>query len=215
MGLFTNPTPILDASMQKSCDNRPKRFVVFINGPPRSGKDEAANVIQFLCFLNDLNCRVLKMAEPIRKVVCALLGWDTSIEKQKSEPFWFGKGKSLRDFMISFSEDFMKPQYGEDIFGRFAAREIKKTNQEYPKDDMVYVFSDAGFECEISPILKEIEFDRVVLLKLTRKGYTFKNDSRSYIAGGDSFTDIIEIENNGSLADFKRVVREKILNVIH
>ncbi len=81
-------------------------------------------------------------------------------------------GLSCRQFLIKVSENAIKPAFGNGYFGNAAANKLLHG---------MNVFTDGGFVEEIEPIIQKIGVENVIIVRLSRNGHTFKNDSRNYI----------------------------------
>lgn len=165
--------------------------VVLFNGPPRSGKDAMiSHLTPYLKF------RHMKFAAPIKAMAAALLGIDQrGIETYKDEkhrllthpqqfvetPFGIKTAApeqdTIRQLLIALSEDFLKVRYGDDFFGRVAVYEAGHSF------DNMLLFSDCGFEPEITRFVRNMGPPNCILVRMHRTGCTFDGDSRSYLHG--------------------------------
>lgn len=184
----------------------PKPYVVFLNGPPGSGKDYAAET---LLEVNDITASLYKFADPLKEVAEALLEVDRKwIETNKNAllPMY---GVTLRQMLIDISEKWMKPCYGNDIFGRITtermAEEIQLTDESGEPQNDIFVISDSGFDKEAHVVLKLFGNENALLIRLHRDGHTFEGDSRSYIDLDDVRT--VDLNNDGTSAFNKKLVK--------
>ena len=155
--------------------------IIILNSPPMSGKDTIAN----LMMLNSLVDMQASFKKPLFDVARGVLGernfrifmekYNDRATKEKPSPIL--NGKSPRQFLISISEDFIKPVMGDDYMGRYMADYVADAGADI-------VISDGGFDAEIMPLIDAGHDVRV--FKLYRDGYTFKGDSRDYINVPDS-----------------------------
>lgn len=157
----------------------------FINGPAGSGKSTLASL---LC---DQDPSIWKesFAEPIRQMIYGVffpeqgpITYDLDLRSSevKAKDFPFDPEDNpytYRGVMISFSEDWMKPKFGDDIFGRLALRRIIDQEMFYNH----FLFDDCGFTPEVEHIVKMCHPSECLLIRLHREGRDFTNDSRSYI----------------------------------
>ncbi|EDV3179113.1 hypothetical protein CSP48_004026 [Salmonella enterica subsp. arizonae] len=91
---------------------------------------------------------------------------------RKEKPLECLSGKTPREIMIWISEDIIKPQFGNDYFGR-RFNEIART---------IYhpiICTDGGFPDEVIALVEAGH--EVKMCRLHRRGYSFENDSRDYI----------------------------------
>ncbi len=158
--------------------------VVFLNGPPRCGKDTIAN-----WFAAKHGFKHTKMATALKTATNHLIGfskaeseaWD-KVKDEKSDLFF---GVSPREFYIKLSEEFMKPNFGREVFGHIWCRENIAHSLIHSENSNVYIVSDCGFIEEMRPIIKNIKPENCILIHVCRDGCTFNNDSRSYIVNPD------------------------------
>jgi hypothetical protein len=197
-------------------------LIVIFNGPPRTGKDEAARYFKSFGFKH------LSFKYQLFKETCAFFGvseelfmneYDIRSAKERPEVLLYGM--SRRDALIYVSEEVIKPALGKDIFGVYVAREIE--------DGKNYCISDGGFAEELVPLINRVGADNIVLIQLTREGCDYSSDSRRYFNGRlvkeytiDHVTEIIHnhilpqqfpirayrVHNNGSLEDFHHVLHD-------
>ena len=206
-------------------------MIIIFNGPPGSGKDEAANYSKQFGFKHVSFKRVLF------EKTCEQFGVDYKWfmqgyedRKQKEQPSEKLRGFSRRQAMIYTSENVLKPKYGKDYFGVQVANEISN------KKD--YCISDGGFEEELRPIINKIGTENIRIVQLGRNGSSYENDSRRYFNGNIDTEFVIKVKsefkleyilptkfpikiyrihNNGDLSDFYKVLqqiiqKEKALN---
>lgn len=175
-----------------------KPKIILLNGPPRCGKDTAA---EFL-LANIIGSRHLKFAEPLKRAVPAMYGlkprqWKDLYENHKDEPTPALLGLSPRQAMISASEDWMKPLHGEDVFGKIAARSVR-----FGMPAGTVVVSDCGFDSEVVPMVDSFGAKNLLIIAIKRKGKSFANDSRGYIAKPAKAKRVV-VNNNGSKDNFE------------
>jgi hypothetical protein len=181
--------------------------IFLFNGPPRSGKDSAA----------ELGIRTFegsifeKFAMPLKSAFAAITG--SIIDSYGNvEPYESTKGDvipwlgvSYRQWQINFSESHMKPLYGNDIFGRLLAQRIDSLGD----TEKVFI-SDSGFSEEAKYVANEYGEENVLLVRVHRPGYDFTGDSRSYLY--DILPHEIDVVNDASLEDYhgkiKRIIND-------
>lgn len=155
--------------------------VIILNAPPGAGKDTIGNRIAMIA---PWFCRMRSFKKPMFEIARAMLGANFykrfmdvyNDREQKEKPQVFLNGKSPRQFMIWISESVIKPQFGNQYFGRRMVEQIREC------DDPVIV-TDGGFPEEIKPLIGA-GFE-VHICRLHRSGYTFAGDSRNYLEMGD------------------------------
>lgn len=157
------------------------KYLLILNGPPRCGKDTAANYIHENI---KVSSSLVKMSQPLKSGLAMIFNLNLAqigqLEGDKETPSQQLYGMSWREAQIWLSESAMKKRFGVTIFGRIAAKKMSTI----PED--LVIISDAGFEPELLPILNgyhltEHKLTKVLLLKIRRPLCDFKNDSRSYL----------------------------------
>lgn len=197
-------------------------MIIICNGPPGSGKDEAASYFKKHGFKH------ISFKHVLFKETIEYFGvphdWfmrDYNDRKIKERPEKALGGLSRREALIHVSEEVIKPVEGLDFFGRCVANEIE--------DGKDYAISDGGFIEELTPIINKIGTGNIVLVQLTRDGCDYSTDSRRYFDGNlikeyvlNHQTPIkkqhvlphkfaintYRIHNNGAIEDFHGVLQE-------
>ena len=152
--------------------------IVLLNGPPSSGKDTVADALQ-----DRLNFHRERFSYPIKRALCAFFDVPEDVlEPVKDEPCQVIPGDiTYRQAQISISEDWAKPKFGREVFGRLLADRMQS--------DLDYVIPDSGFEHEFRGMerrLAELKIPhRCLFLQLHRGSYNFDGDSRSYWDPGE------------------------------
>ena len=180
--------------------------LILFNGPRHSGKDTAA-----LHVAEILNAYHFKFSAPIKAAIKTAFNLSSQdvdyLESIKTQPTPILFGKSYVEAQISFSEEWAKPSFGQDVFGRWAVNAIRDVEaKSYIRKYDLFVSSDSGFACEAWPIIENLfGVEDTLLVRVYRQGKTFNGDSRSYIELPGVET--VEIENNDSISDYhKRVI---------
>lgn len=161
--------------------------VIVLNGPPGSGKDFIGKKLAAK-FTNDTPISygyVAKFAQFVKIPVHYFLGLNNPEnlsyhEKIKDMPAIHGCDKTLRQGYINFSEDFAKPTFGEDIFGKMLAKYLHDTYLWRPNTSYI-VITDGGFAAEQYPVYKLVGKENYIHVNMFRDGTSFDNDSRSYL----------------------------------
>ena len=151
--------------------------ILFFNGPSRSGKDFAANL---------LSPEVIRfaLADDLKTRFEAAFGY-TSRPKGRFKdhpmlpPF---APVTYRQGLISFSENFMKPTFGEAIFGDLLLDTIIQYTMEHHCPKAIFAITDSGFSAEAKPIVEYFGKESCALVRLHREGCSFLGDSRSYLS---------------------------------
>lgn len=179
--------------------------VVFLNGPPKCGKDMlVSQLVEYIKFNH------LKAAAPLKRAAGAVLDMDMKgIEEYKDVTSRLLKRESdgsvdtVRQFLISMSEDWMKVRYGKAIFGKLLGRDIRNSAAS------LSIVSDCGFADELEACLTfSVGTRNAILVRIHREGCDFTNDSRSYLH--PSNVACYDIDNNGT----KYEATMKLLRII-
>jgi len=190
-----------------------KLNIIWFNGPPKSGKDTCANYIRDKLGVN--HCLHIKLADPINKALRGLFShidektWTELRESKKDVKVDILMNRSLRDSFISFSEDWAKKFYSPDIFGLIAAEQIQLAIKQN-KSIHTVVFSDSGFVEELLAVKRIISNAKHLLIRIHRDGYSYTNDSRSYLSNVCETE--LDIQNTSYLALFREL--DKVLRKI-
>jgi len=153
-------------------------YVIFLNGPPGCGKDEAAKAL----YTNGQGT-LRSMIDPVRRAVIDV--FDLSVEERKAceaekdAPQECLHGMSWREALIWFAEDVLKPKFGKAFLGHLLVKDLSATlpNTKH----QTAIISGVGFEAECLPVISMVSAERCLLIRITRQGCTYENDSRSYI----------------------------------
>lgn len=176
--------------------------IVFLNGPPRSGKDTCASIIAD----RFAGVATMKMSDPVKAAVHAAFGLAHNVngfETRKDQPCEEFFGFTPRQCYINHSEKYMKPLYGKDVFGKLFARRMEYIK--YAQKATVIV-ADSGFVEESIPAIEKVGAENCMLIRIHRPGHTYENDSRSYLELNVST--IIDLQNDGTLEDLASQIHE-------
>jgi len=177
--------------------------VIFLNGPPRAGKDTVAEILA-----ETYGARVFKAAAPLRRAICGFLDMGSlALEAYKDAPLVDGNDTTPRHLMQRLSEDVVKPLLGPEYFGVALAREI----EENPAS--LCVVSDAGFQLELDACADDLEGmsgATLHLWRVDRPGCSFDGDTREYVAPHRSMKRTVSICNDGDLVDLRLKVNRLV-----
>ena len=151
--------------------------VVLFNGPPRCGKDTAAEALR----LAIQGARHLKFAGAVKDATHAIFGLEVrtdAFEHCKDIPSPEFAGLTPRQAYIRFSEVAIKPAFGKTRFGHAAARRVLGAED---AGATLVAISDSGFAEETIPVIEAVGRENVLLIRIHRPGCTFDGDSRNYI----------------------------------
>jgi len=176
--------------------------VIFLNGPPRCGKDTSAIILQR--FLGETAMR-MAFANHLKIATHASLGLRgefDQFENSKDQPMAEFFGKTPREAYIAHSELYMKPTYGLDIYGQLWLRNAMMWSKvEY------WIIPDSGFVFEAQPVMEHYGIGNCLLLRIHRDGYDFNGDSRSYITLPCETKDIT---NNTSITELEVALKHAV-----
>lgn len=172
-----------------------KPLVIMFNGPPRSGKDSACEII--MEHFPEVHYAYFK--EVLYKECAKILGLDFNFWASvcqngdlKDKPMLTmaagetGAVMTPRDILIYLAEKVLKPKYGKDFIARGTADTIAgliQFQREQSNEAAVIVVPDLGFDYEIDTVRKMIPDAHVISVAVHRPGFTFEGDSRSYVKG--------------------------------
>lgn len=172
--------------------NRP--ICIILNGPPDSGKDSLARL-----FMTAVDCVHLEVKDKLFQVALVVSGisheeWFTRYNNRKLKELPWDRlgGLSQRQFLIKISEEWIKPIFGQDYFGRQAAVAASK----FIGFNQSVIFTDGGFPDELNTMLEVLGEDNVLLVRLHREGRDFSNDSRNYLP---DIKHTLDLHNNSTL----------------
>ena len=153
-------------------------YIVGFSGPPRSGKDSIANALAaHIEDVRKVQPQILALSQPMREVTFALAGLTYDLPtyeaiKDQVNPIL---GVTIRQAMIDLSENYVKPTYGHDFWARAL---VAKLWNPVPK---ILIVTDMGFDAERLYFESLVGKDNCVWPQITRPGFSFAGDSRSYI----------------------------------
>lgn len=184
--------------------------VLFVNGPPGAGKDSVGKIAGL--YLPDV--QVAKFAKALKERTHALYGlyWPheggdqgplphDSFDAVKDQPRDEFMGLTPRQAYIAVSETYMKVQHGQRIWGEILKREL--LDQCGPPGQL-FVITDSGFRPEAEVIVEAFGADRCALLRVSRPGHDFKNDSRGYVDLSDLGVRCISLPDCSDLSQLER-----------
>lgn len=177
--------------------------IIVMNAPPHSGKDFLTDYI----IQSYLDVDHYEFKTPMYQMAAKLMGLSLytftrnyNTEGWKDTPNPLCNGKTVRELMIAISESMVKPFFGKDYFGDYAARQIKEVEEE-THCQFTSVFSDGGFDSEVRVLARAFP-GRVVVVRIHRDGTSFDGDSRSFLEDDELYFNSLDIENNGTAEEF-------------
>jgi len=171
-------------------------YIVIFNGPPRSGKDTLSRLL-----VEHMDSRITapvleeSLSMPMRHAMFGLLGLTYSDELYETLKPTIVPGLRVtgRQLMIDISESFLKPCYGQSVMARLLFDRI----HEFPG---LVLVRDGGFQIEVDTLSEFIGAENVYVVRVSRDGCDFSNDSREDVYHRNSIGEMT-VANNGSLAD--------------
>ena len=156
--------------------------LILLNGPPRSGKDTAGDLLKEQLHRPDFPVETYKLAAILKEMVHKAYTPEggpvpphDAFEDSKDEPADFFQGQTPRKAYIQFSEHYIKPLYGQDYFGQRLAEVIREDGP------AIAIVTDSGFAEEAKPLLDLLDTPKDGLqVHLHREGTSFDGDSRAY-----------------------------------
>ena len=189
-----------------------KKKIIFLNGPPGSGKDLTASFM-----VNGHGFKSFAFATPLVEITEALF------------PMYFYEdfkrncqvvpNKSGRDFIIDLAESFIKPYLGKDFFALNLVDRIIMENDVLSKENGI-VITDLGFQEELDVVIPKLRsfFEKedidscFEIWHITRKGHTYSNDSRNYL-WDERVNKIRVLTNDGSFSDLEKQVSSSTFSI--
>lgn len=158
--------------------------VLLLNGPPRSGKDSIANLLEDMYEIPHY-----KFANELKHAVHRSYGLFTIpadyFEERKDQPCEELYGITPRQAYIQYSEHYAKPLHGDAIWGTILSqtisKEIKESNTKSSNDNQLIVISDSGFLTEMISLIRNVNIRSIIHVHLFKEDCSFINDSRSYV----------------------------------
>ena len=173
--------------------------VIIMNGPPNSGKDAAMEHLvspprgEYNFLRRMFKEKLYSLTAAIYGIPLGLLIEVCTDREHKDVPADLLGGLSPRQALIKVSEEVIKPNYGNQYFGEYAASRIAGGGN--------YVFSDGGFIEELAPVVRCFGGNNVLVVRVHRPDCTFEGDSRDYLPDGlAGHTE--DIYNNDTLEAF-------------
>lgn len=188
-------------------------YFILFNGPPRSGKDTAALAAKKLFDGNPkLHPIWEKFSRPLKFAFAGMMNTpidiygNCKVYEPIKEQLIPSLGVSYRQWQIDFSEKFMKPLYGQDIFVSLL---LQRQHKLLANPRFVCLISDCGFQVEADVLGQQYYNNPILLITIRREGCTFEGDSREWVQPVQNMKQIT-LHNNGSKEAFEAAVVETI-----
>lgn len=173
------------------------RKILLVNGPPDSGKDTIGKLLA-----EKHGFHVEKFAAPIRAAMCTLFGIDDNEIEELKGTMIMG-GHSLREWMIGYSEDYLKKFGGESVFGHLLIDRLESIPADIP-----VVITDSGFYEEGVAVVEKYGAENVAMIQVMRPGHTFDGDSRDWVFLDG--VDTVVLHNNGTIEQLEALLTDII-----
>lgn len=189
--------------------------IFILNAPPRTGKDTIANRVIEECGIRtasfkypmyDIFIRTTGMPAEEFFTLYETSGW-------KDTPAAFLNGKTPRELMIHISENYIKPFFGKDYYGKWVADYIKHFEQD-ASSEMVWIIPDGGFQSEFDA-MKEVFGDRLVIISLEREGHTdFSGDSRGWVYDWNKYPEkgSVHFDTTNGNEEVVNFIKKEVIN---
>lgn len=184
--------------------------VWFLNGPPRCGKDYGGAALSSLIQQRGETARCDKFARVLKEACHAAYGlikdngwpWEHDVfESVKDEPTGYFHGKTPRQVYIAFSETYMKPLHGDQVFGWLLKRDLVAG---LAWDNLIV--TDSGFREEAGVLVRAYGNHNCTLLRVHRERHDFSGDSRTYIDLEDMGVMSLDVDNDGTPDGYSRAL---------
>jgi len=187
-----------------------KGKVIILNGPPGSGKDAIASAMSDRYAKTHPMVEHLEVKAKLFEQALVMSGipvyeWIVRYNdrKLKETPWDRLGGLSQREFLIKISEEWVKPIFGRDYYGKVAG--------EAAADVLLWdnnvIFSDGGFQEEFDAIKSIVGKENILLVRLYREGTSWDGDSRGYLKNPGG---VIDVFNNGTIQDAVDIIKNNI-----
>jgi hypothetical protein len=184
--------------------------LILFNGPPRAGKDTASRIFREL--LGDSHTSGHeKFSRPLKGAFAGMMNVHMNedfvvdhYEDHKDE-IVPELDVSFRRWQQDYSEKFMKPLYGKDVFARLLIGRIDRIPW-FSRPDFIVV-SDCGFQNEVDYVLDQKMFWQIYVVRIMRNGTSFEGDTREWVRHPSRRYDI-NIYNNGDLLTLKESLKD-------
>lgn len=182
-------------------------YVILLNGPPGSGKDtigyELCYTLESLGYVSDMH----KFASPIKDALTSFFDLEPYVIEEDRDINIPDTDVTYRKALISLSQNWAKPLFGDDIFAKIAAGLVCRY---YSINDFI-IITDCGFLEEATSFMANLKC-RGMLVRIHREGTSYEGDSRSYLSGTstDSIDIEIDLNNNTTPEDAATVIIEHL-----
>lgn len=144
--------------------------ILILNGPPRCGKDTAADAITEM-----FDAEHIKLSKPLKDFAHYVIGGDLEVLEQNKEKNLPIYNMSYREMQIFLFQAIAKG-LGEQWLGKITARNIRNSEND------LFVMSDGGRPEDLEPLFRAFPSGSIMIVQIMREGCFFNNDIRQYIS---------------------------------
>lgn len=175
--------------------------LILISGPARSGKSLAGSILA-----ERLGADCFALSDILKDMTHKHFGVDVGVsgfERVKDIPVPEFDFKTPREAYIWFSEDILKPCYGEHALGSWALSRVKD-NLEVDRPSIV---TGVGFKEEVAPLIDAVGKDKTYLITVECSPLQTVTDSRSVLRCEEFGVSGVTIPNCFTPAYFDRITQ--------
>lgn len=186
---------------------------IFLNGPPRSGKDTLGGLISRYIEKNSMwaEPQTAEFKAPLLETLSNMFDdyriWcGKEYDEKKDEPNDKLFGHTPRELMIWLGEEVIKPKFGKNFFGKIMLYNMDRNYYHREGIESVFIFTDSGFRDEVMEVINHLGAENCLMVCLLRDGCDFEKDSRGWLL--DLPVETLRIENKGTIKDLSKVAEE-------
>lgn len=178
-----------------------KPYVIAFAGPPRAGKDTIADeLIKLIESESDIPIFRMTPATPLREMAAVIAGekfLDDRIYRDEKDSIIDVLGISFRQLMIKISEEFLKPQFGQDVMGKLMTLDYLENNG--GAVPALLVNTSLGFQEESEYVENNLaQNGGYLIVQIEREGCDFTGDSRTYPVVSKASSYQMRIQNDST-----------------
>ena len=181
--------------------------LILLSGPPRAGKNRAG-----VCLQNWLNGDHFALSNALKRMTHDHYGLGSNIpplhfEDMKDLPAPQFGGLTPRQAYIRFSEEIMKPRFGDGYLGLIGAKRVTGNRRR----GRVTIVSGVGFFDEVIPLMEAAGCTQTLHIRVKPVGRPVRSDSRRPLDLSSVGVDSVELVNQDCsqlISDAARSVEE-------
>ena len=165
--------------------------LILLSGPPRAGKNRAG-----VCLQNWLNGDHFALSNALKRMTHDHYGLGSNIpplhfEDVKDLPAPQFGGLTPRQAYIRFSEEIMKPRFGDGYLGLIGASRVTGNKRR----GKVTIVSGVGFFDEVTPLIEAAGCSQALHIRVKPAGRQVRSDSRKPLDLSSIGVDSVELVN--------------------